>query len=542
MANDFDPKTPLWQPSSAQLAQSQLEAFRQFAAQKSQQDLPDYEALHAWSIREAGNFWSLFWDWAKIRASKKEGAGPTMPKGRETPLYEQRFFPEARLNFAENLLWCQEDRPAIEFWGEERVKLRLSYRELYALVSRLVQAMQKLGIGPGDRVAGLMPNMPHTVAAMLAAASLGAIWSSASPDFGVQGALDRFGQISPKLLFGVDGYYYAGKAHATGEKLAAIKAALPSLSAVIIVPYAGADLPGANMHTNTNIYPADMIGWEEWLSPYAPTTIPFAQLPFDHPLYILFSSGTTGVPKCLLHGAGGTLLQQVKEHRLHCNIKAGEKIFYYTTCGWMMWNWLVAGLASGACLLLYDGSPFFPDANILWDYCSQMQAALFGTSAKYLDALSKAGWHPLPQHDLRHLRLITSTGSPLMAETFAYVYKEIKSDMHLASISGGTDILSCFVLGVPTLPVWAGEIQGAGLGMAVDVVDKNGRSLAFGEKGELVCRAAFPSMPVSFWGEGGAEKYQQAYFSQLPGLWYHGDYCAKRRMVAILFMDVRMRP
>ena len=428
-----------------------------------------------------------------------------------------QFFPDAKLNFAENLL-----RPpgagsddAMIFRGEDKVSYRLTWDELKALVSRLQQALRAAGVGEGDRVAAMMPNLPETIALMLAVTSIGAIFSSCSPDFGERGVLDRFGQIEPKVFVTVDGYWYNGKEIALADKLAAIAKQLPSAQNVVIVPYLGkgADVAAQVPRAQT---------LDDFLKPFAAKALTFARLPFNHPIYILFSSGTTGVPKCIVHGAGGTLLQHLKEHRLQCDLRAGERLFYFTTCGWMMWNWLASGIGSGATLLLYDGSPFAPP-TVLFDFAQAERMNVLGTSAKYIDACKKAGLSPAHTHDLSALRLITSTGSPLAAESFDYVYSDIKADVHLASISGGTDIVSCFVLGDPTSPVWRGEIQAAGLGMAVDVWSEAGKPVRE-QKGELVCTRPFPSMPVMFWNDPQGSKYHAAYFERFPNIWCHGDF------------------
>ncbi|EEW80286.1 acetoacetyl-CoA synthetase [Brucella abortus bv. 4 str. 292] len=427
-----------------------------------------------------------------------------------------KFFPEARLNFAENLLRHKGDGEAIVFRGENKVERRLTWNDLHALVSKLQQFMLSEGVQPGDRVAGMMPNMPEAVALMLAASSIGAVWSSCSPDFGVQGVLDRFGQIEPKLFFACDGYWYNGKRIAVADKVAEVTAKLPGLKRAVIVTYLGeAEAVADKAEKGIALYAA--------LEPFKAKPVEFTQLPFDHPLYILFSSGTTGIPKCIVHRAGGVLLQHLKEHRLHADLRDGDRFFYFTTCGWMMWNWLASGIASGATLMLYDGSPFYPDGNVLFDYAAAEGMTYFGTSAKFIDAVLKAGLKPGETHDLSALRTISSTGSPLSPEGFAFVYDAIKKDVHLASISGGTDIVSCFVLGVPTEPVWQGEIQGAGLGMAVDVWNDDGKPVR-GEKGELFCTKAFPSMPLQFWNDAQGEKYQAAYFERFDNIWCHGDF------------------
>ena len=500
---------PLWIPHGIEALP--ITRFAREAERRSGRALPDYDALHAWSVADPGAFWNLMWDFAGVVGDK--GDVPLLDRDR---MPGARFFPGARLNYAENLLRRSDDGEAIVFRGEDRVETRLSWRQLHDLVSRLQQAFRDVGIGPGDRVAALMPNMPETIAATLAAASLGAVWSSASPDFGPRGALDRFGQIAPKLLIAANGYYYAGKVIDNGDKLAEIVAALPGAPPVVVVPYLGraeetaARLPGGRT-------------LEAFMAPYAGKPVEYLRLPFDHPLYILFSSGTTGMPKCIVHSAGGTLLQHLKEHQLQSSLVAGEKLFYFTTCGWMMWNWLVTGLASEATLLLYDGSPFHPGPSALFDYAVAEGMSVFGTSAKYIDAVKKSGLRPIESHDLRTVRMMMSTGSPLAPESFDFVYEGIKRDIHLASISGGTDIVSCFVLGVPTRPVWRGEIQGPGLGMAVDVRDETGAPLPAG-KGELVCTEPFPSMPVGFWNDPDGAKYHAAYFECFPGIWCHGDF------------------
>lgn len=408
------------------------------------------------------------------------------------------------------------DGEAIVFRGENKVERRLTWNDLHALVSKLQQFMLSEGVQPGDRVAGMMPNMPEAVALMLAASSIGAVWSSCSPDFGVQGVLDRFGQIEPKLFFACDGYWYNGKRIAVADKVAEVTAKLPGLKRAVIVTYLGeAEAVADKAEKGIALYAA--------LEPFKAKPVEFTQLPFDHPLYILFSSGTTGIPKCIVHRAGGVLLQHLKEHRLHADLRDGDRFFYFTTCGWMMWNWLASGIASGATLMLYDGSPFYPDGNVLFDYAAAEGMTYFGTSAKFIDAVLKAGLKPGETHDLSALRTISSTGSPLSPEGFAFVYDAIKKDVYLASISGGTDIVSCFVLGVPTEPVWQGEIQGAGLGMAVDVWNDDGKPVR-GEKGELFCTKAFPSMPLQFWNDAQGEKYQAAYFERFDNIWCHGDF------------------
>jgi acetoacetyl-CoA synthetase len=502
--------TPLWQPSADRVAAANVTAFAAAAARRHGAQLPDYGALWRWSVDQPEAFWREMWDFGGVVG---EPGKTVLVDGGRMP--GARFFPEARLNFAQNLLRRSDAAPALIFWGEDKVKRSLSWAELNAAVSRVAQALRAMGIVAGDRVAGYLPNMPEPIIAMLAAASIGAAWSSCSPDFGVQGVIDRFGQIEPKVLFAVDGYHYNGKTHDCLAKLREIAPRLPSVQKTVVIPYAGGK-PSLDGVKSAQL-------WDDFVAPYKPGAIDFAQLPFDQPLYILYSSGTTGVPKCIVHGAGGTLLQHIKEHMLHCDVKAGDRVFYFTTCSWMMWNWLVSGLAVGATLCLYDGSPFYPSGNVLYDFADAAEFTLFGTSAKYIDACAKAGIEPARTHKLSSLRAMTSTGSPLVAESFDYVYDKIKRDLHLASISGGTDIVSCFVLGAPTLPVWRGEIQARGLGLAVEVFDETGNP-ARGAKGELVCVKPFPSMPVGFWNDPDGKKYRAAYFERFPNVWTHGDW------------------
>ena len=503
--------TPLWSPSAERVANAPVTEFMALAARASGRQIDDYDALHTWSIEDREGFWPLVWDYCGIVGERGQRVlvdGDRMPGA--------RFFPDARLNFAENLLQKTGPSQAMVFRGEDKVRTSLSWDELHALVSKLQQLFKAHGVKAGDRVAAMMPNMPETVACMLATASIGAIWSSCSPDFGEQGVLDRFGQIEPVLFIAPDGYWYAGKRIEVGAKIAAVLDKMPSVRAAFIVDYLG--------------QAADVAAGIERAEPlnaataaHEARTVEFERLPFDHPLYILFSSGTTGIPKCIVHSAGGTLIQHVKEHRLHAGIGDGDRFFYFTTCGWMMWNWLVSGLASGATLLLYDGSPFHPDGNAIFDFAQDEKMTYFGTSAKFIDSVRKAELRPIDTHDLSSVRVISSTGSPLAPEGFRFVYEGIKADVHLASISGGTDIVSCFVLGVPTKPVWIGEIQGAGLGMAVEVWDDDGKPVR-GEKGELVCTRAFPCMPAMFWNDADGAKYHAAYFERFDNIWCHGDF------------------
>ena len=502
---------PLWRPSAARVAALPLTRFAAEAARRAGRPLADYRALHAWSIADRAAFWDLVWDFSGVIGDK---GARTVEDGERMP--GARFFPDATLNFAENLLRRNDDGEAIVFRGEDGATRRLTWRQLNDLVSRLQQALAAAGIGVGDRVAALLPNIPEGIAGLIATASLGAIWSSASPDFGPDGVVDRFGQIEPKVFIVVDGYRYAGKEIDLAGKAKAIVPRLGNVRRVIVVPMIGkaeelaAALPGG-------------LSLEAALAPFSARPVTYARLPFAHPLCILFSSGTTGVPKCIVHSAGGTLLQHLKEHRLHSAIGEGDRVFYFTTLGWMMWNWLASVLASGATAMLFDGSPFHPSPATIFEFAASERFTFLGTSAKFIDGVKKAEYRPADHHDFPHLCAIASTGSPLAPESFDFVYEAIKRDVHLASISGGTDIVSCFVLGVPSEPVWRGEIQGPGLGMAVDVFDAGGEPLPAG-KGELVCTRPFPSMPVGFWNDPDGAKYRAAYFERFPGIWCHGDF------------------
>jgi len=500
---------PLWSPAPEQIGAANLTRFMRAVNDEWDAGVADYPALYAWSLREPERFWSSVWSFCGVVGDRQ---GPALVDGDRMP--GARWFPESRLNFAENLLRRRDDTPAIHFRGEDRVRRTLSFRELHDETSRLAQALAAHGVAAGDRVAGYLPNMPEAVIAMLATASLGAVWSACSPDFGVRGVVDRFGQIEPKVLIATDGYYYNGKTFDTSGRLAPILEAIPSIERLVVVSCAGGGAGSA---------PGGGVTWEEFVAGYEPSPLEFARVPFNHPLYILYSSGTTGVPKCIVHGVGGTLLQHLKEHQLHTDLKPGERLFYFTTCGWMMWNWLASGLASGATLVLYDGSPFHPDGRALFDYADEVSITVFGTSAKYIDAVKKAGLRPRETHDLGAVRAVLSTGSPLAPEGFDFVYEHVKRDLCLSSITGGTDIISCFALGNPLLPVWRGEIQCRGLGIAVEVYDDEGRPVR-GRKGELVCTRPFPSMPVGFWNDPGDRKYRAAYFERFPNVWCHGDY------------------
>jgi acetoacetyl-CoA synthetase len=497
----------LWQPWPEAAAATQIATL---ARAKGFAGADAIEHLRQWSVEQPADFWQAVWELGGVKASRP--ADRVLVDGDKMP--GARWFEGAQLNFAENLLRRDDASPALIFTGEDGRRRELSWAGLQAEVRSLAAALAADGVGVGDRVAGYLPNSPETIIAMLAATSLGAIWSSASPDFGVEGVLDRFGQIEPKVLFAVDGYAYAGKRLDIRGKVAAVAEGIAGLERTVLVPFLD---PAAD--------PGPVAGavlYADYVEKNAPP-LAFAQLPFDHPVYILYSSGTTGKPKAIVHGAGGTLLQHIKEHRLHCDARPGDRVFYFTTCGWMMWNWLVGGLAVEETLILFDGSPFHPEPGVLWDLAQREKVNVFGTSAKYIDACKKAGLEPARTHDLGALRAILSTGSPLVPESFDYVYEAIKKDVQLASISGGTDIVSCFVLGNPAGPVRRGEIQTRGLGLAVDVFDDTGRPVR-GEKGELVCTKPFPCMPVRFWNDPDGERYHASYFARFPGVWCHGDF------------------
>jgi acetoacetyl-CoA synthetase len=503
---------PLWTPSAERIAASRMDAFRRFINDRHALHLADYPALHAWSVEQREAFWQAIVDFFQIHfhapAERVLREGPAMP--------DAQWFPGATLNFAEHLLRRRDGHPALVAIGEDGSREQLSHAQLAAHVAGLQRALHNAGVGIGDRVAAFMPNTWQTVVGMLATASLGATWSSCSPDFGTQGVIDRFGQIEPKVLIAAAGYRYTGKQIDLTDKLNEILPQLPSLERLVIVPYSRDEASPTDYKSV-----ALTTRWQDF---YQPGGAPqFTPVPFDQPLYILYSSGTTGVPKCIVHGVGGTLLQHVKELGLHTDLGPDDTLFYYTTCGWMMWNWLISGLALGATLVLYDGSPFHPEPARLIDLIDAEDISIFGTSAKFIAALEKAGVIPRESHKLSRLKAILSTGSPLAHESFEYIYRDVKRDLCLSSISGGTDIVSCFALGNPTLPVWPGELQCKGLGMDVQVWNDNGQAVT-GEKGELVCARHFPSIPVGFWNDADGEKFHAAYFATFPGVWAHGDY------------------
>ena len=502
---------PLWTPPREAGERSRMAAFARELADREGRPLEGYRELHRFSVDEPARFWSALWDFCFVVGEK--GETPVVDLDR---MPGARFFPDARLNFAENLLRRRDGDDSLVYRGEDGQRRRLSWTELHDQVAALQQVLTDLGLKAGDRVAAVVGNTPEAVVGALAAASLGAVWSSCSPDFGESGILDRFRQIEPKVLIACDGYHYAGRRIPIGDKVQQVLERLPTVQQALLVDSLGeaAVLAGRLPHART--LTSAMAG-------RAPGPIAFERLPFDHALYILYSSGTTGAPKAIVHSAGGTLLQHLKEHQLHCDVRANDRVFYYTTCGWMMWNWLVSALASDATLLLYDGSPHHPSIDVLFELAEAERMTLFGTSARFIDAVHKSGYRPREARDLSPVRLVTSTGSPLAAENFDFVYEAFTPHAQLASISGGTDIASCFVLGNPLDPVWRGEIQGPGLGMAVDVWDEAGRPLGRG-KGELVCTRPFPSMPVGFWNDPDGSRYRAAYFERFPGAWHHGDF------------------
>jgi acetoacetyl-CoA synthetase len=493
----------IWSPDANRVRESAMYRFMQQAG------FDDYESLYQWSVDDSPLFWEAVCDFCEIRFDKNADQTLLRPDN----IMDAGWFDGSQLNYAGNLLRHDGDTTAIVFFGENGARRELSHTELRAEVASIAAGLKSSGVGKGDRVAGFLPNCPEAVVAMLATTSLGAIWSSCSPDFGINGVVDRFGQIQPKVLFAPNGYVYNGKVCDTRSIVEGVAEKIPGIERIVIVPFID-KLPA-------DTSPASAVSWGEFT--VAASSFSCTPVEFDHPLYIMFSSGTTGVPKCIVHGHGGTLLQHMKEHVLHTDIRAGDRLFYFTTCGWMMWNWLVSGLAAGATLVLFDGSPFWKDGRILWEMAARERVTIFGTGAKYISALEKAGVRPRDDFQLPELRTVLSTGSPLAPESFDFVYDAIGDDLQLASISGGTDILSCFALGNPMLPVRRGELQCRGLGMAVQIFNESGKPVV-GEHGELVCTRPFPSAPVGFWNDDDGSRYRAAYFERFPGVWAHGDF------------------
>jgi acetoacetyl-CoA synthetase len=501
---------PLWEPSEQRIKETNMFRFMQTVNQTQGTNCTDYSELYQWSVENIEAFWAEMWRFAGIKASKDY----QRPIDDPTRMVGAQWFTESRLNFAENLLRYRDEETALIFKGEDTVRRSFTYKELYTATAKVAAALRQAGIVAGDRVVGFMPNMPESIIAMLAATSIGAIWSSCSPDFGIKGVLDRFGQTRPRILFTADGYFFKGKAIDSLAKISKIIKEIPSIEKIVVVPYTQetpdlSNLPGAiNYH---------------YFSSNDASEIEFAQLPFEHPLYIMYSSGTTGLPKCMVQSAGGVLLHQMKELLLHTDLKRDDTIFYFTTCGWMMWNWLTTSLAVGATLILYDGNPFHPGPDALWRMAEEEKITVFGTSAGYIAALKNAGVKPGKQFDLSPLESLLSTGSPLSKDDFRFIYQEVKADLQLASISGGSDLNGCFALGNPMGPVYEGELQCRGLAMKVFAYDENGTPVV-GTQGELVCTAPFPSMPIYFWDDKDGKKYQAAYYEGFPGVWTHGDF------------------
>jgi acetoacetyl-CoA synthetase len=502
---------PLWRPSEDRIRNANITKFIKSVNDKYSLNIRDYHGLYDWSITNREDFWGSVWEFGNILASVPY---ENVLEDSNTML-GAKWFTGARLNYAQNLLRFRDDHTAIVFKGEGQAVKRMTYAELYDEVARLAKSLRQAGVVAGDRVAGYVPNMPQAVMGMLAAASIGAIWSSCSPDFGIKGVLDRFGQIEPKILFTADGYFYNGKTHDSIERISGVMQKLPSIQKVVVIPYTReradiSSIPGS-------------VHYDDFISKEKGLEIHFEQLPFDHPLYIMYSSGTTGLPKCMVHGQGGTLIQHLKELLLHSDLKREDRIYYFTTCGWMMWNWLVSSLAVGATVILFDGSPFYPDPGAIFQLAQDEKITIFGTSARYIASVEKSGLKPREKFDLSNLKTMCSTGSPLSEESFRFVYRDIKGDINLASISGGTDIISCFALGCPIIPVYEGELQCRGLGMKVQAYDPSGKPV-IGKQAELVCAATFPSQPISFWNDQTKAKYKSAYFDVFPNIWHHGDF------------------
>ncbi len=522
----------LWKPSDQRIKDTNMFRFMNFINKIYDQNITEYGQLYKWSIENIPEFWTAMWDFAEIKASKPYSQIidnlDKMPGA--------KWFSGARLNFTENLLRYRDKQAAIIFKGENQDTIRITYAELYKKVAGVAESLIDLGIKKGDRIAGFMPNIPETIIAMLAAAGIGAMWSSCSPDFGIKGVLDRFGQIKPKVLFTANGYSYNGKSFDSLDRISDILKKLPSIKKVVVVPYTK-QAPDISNVPNAILY-------NDFKSSSSNPEIEFEQLPFDHPLYIMYSSGTTGLPKCMVQSAGGILIHHLKELMLHTDLKRDDTIFYYTTCGWMMWNWLTSSLALGATIVLYDGSCFFPDAGVMWKMVQDEKISIFGTSAGYITALKSTDLSPEKEFDLTSLKTVLSTGSPLSVENFDFIYKHIKSDIQLASISGGTDLNGCFALGNPMGPVYAGELQCRGLAMDVAAFDENGKPV-INQQGELICRAPFPSMPVYFWDDPDNKKYRSAYFDVYPNVWRHGDYIKINERGGVTFLgrsDATLNP
>ncbi len=512
--SDLASTQPLWQPSAERITRSNMAGFMAQVNRNQGWRFSSYDELYNWSVNEIAAFWGEFWTYAGIIASQPFDEVIDDPQ----KMPGAQWFRGARLNFAENLLRYRDDRTALVFRGEDKIRRTLSYAELYREVAKVARALRRMGVAPGDRVVGFMPNMPESIIAMLGATAIGATWSSCSPDFGIKGVLDRFGQTRPKVLFTADGYFFKGQPLDSLDRIGGIISQLPSLEKIVVVPYScnSPDLSALGERA---------VHWRDFSleNDTSPVEIDFAQLPFEHPVYIMYSSGTTGLPKCMVQSAGGVLINQLKEHLLHTDVRREDTVFYFTTCGWMMWNWLVAGLGVGATLVLYDGNPFHPGPDALWRMAEEEKISVFGTSAGYIAALKKAGVRPNEIVDLAPLRALLSTGSPLSREDFHFIYDHIKTDMQLASISGGSDLNGCFALGNPMGAVYEGELQCRGLGMKVFAYNEEGKPVV-GEQGELVCTAPFPSMPIYFWDDADGAKYRAAYFERFPGVWTHGDF------------------
>jgi acetoacetyl-CoA synthetase len=517
--------SPIWTPSPEDVERANVTRFIREAIQRLDGRVTDSSSLYALSVEHPELFWPAVWRFCGMIADERDGAQPwddvLIGGDRMAPpdlMLGPRWFTGARLNFAENLLRYRDDRDALVLWTEQGRRRRMSFAELADAVAKCAEFLRQSGVVVGDRVAGFVPNIPEAVVAMLATASIGAVWSSCSPDFGPHGVVDRFGQIAPKVLVVADGYRYGGKTFDTLARVREFLPSLPSVERVVIVPHR---VPA--VATDGAALPGNVVSWQDALDAGAGAPLRFERLPFDHPLYVMYSSGTTGLPKCMVHGAGGTLLQHLKELVLHTDLTRADRIFYFTTCGWMMWNWLVSSLAVGSTVVLYDGAPLLRGRPVLWDLVAQEGVSIFGTSAKWLALTEKEGGVPRETHDLSALRAILSTGSPLAEHSFDYVYGKVKPNVRLSSISGGTDIISCFALGDATRPVYRGELQTRGYGMRVEVWNDDGRPVV-GQPGELVCTAPFPSMPVSFWNDPDGRKYQAAYFERFPNVWCHGDW------------------